>query len=51
MSAARIKSMEGTVVGERYQAIKCLRKSNVKKTYSCRDMNEAQKRLILKIIH
>ncbi|MBN2320024.1 MAG: AAA family ATPase, partial [Acidobacteria bacterium] len=51
MHAVRIKSMEGSVVGERYQAIKCLRKDAVKSTYSCRDMNESQKRLILKVIH
>ncbi len=51
MTTVRIKSMEGSVVGERYRAIKCLKTGAVKNTYSCRDIKETQGRLVLKIIH
>jgi len=50
MKTVRIKSMEGSVVGERYQAIKRIRADAVKSTYSCRDINETKKRLVLKTI-
>ncbi len=51
MNTANIGSLEGCILADRYQIEQCLRSDAFKCTYSCKQLNEDHRHLILKRIH